>query len=79
MPETRRWVVTASGDRPLDELEKDLTQAGFTVVQTMEAIGCIVGTIGEEDADRVKAIPGVADVSPDEIVSIGPPGSDTVW
>lgn len=79
MPENKRWIVTASGDRPFDEVEKDLTGAGFTVIQTMEAIGCIVGTIGDEDVEQLKTVPGVADVSPDEIVSIGPPGSGVTW
>lgn len=80
MPETKRWIVTTSGDRPLGDVEKSLTDAGFTVEETLEAIGCVIGTQSDEnDTDQLRAIPGVADVSPEEIISIGPPDADPTW
>lgn len=74
MPENRRWVVTTSGDRPLKEVRKRLAEKGFAVGEVLDAIGCITGEATEEVAEKVRALPGVADVSPEApTVYIGPP------
>lgn len=76
MPENKKWVITTSGDRPLKEVTKRLGEKGFAVEEVLDAIGCITGAATEEVAEKVRAVPGVADVSPEPpTIYIGPPDS----
>ena len=79
MSAKRSWVVTASGDRSIDDLEKRLTDAGFTVDQVLGEIGCITGTATDAVAERLRTLPGVADVSPETKIDIGPPDAPITW
>ena len=71
MGKGKKWIVTTSGDRSIKDIKKELTDAGFGVDQVLEDIGVITGTAN--DAERFRSISGVADVSPDQEVDIGPP------
>jgi len=71
----QRLVVTISGDRPIHEVAKDLKAAGLEVDQVLESIGSVTGSAHPDTSKRLKRIPGVADVSPDHPVDIGPPGA----
>ncbi len=74
MPENKKWVVTTSGDRSLKDVKKKLVEEGFDVEEVLDAIGCITGAATEAVAKKVRAIPGVADVSPEAPpIDIGPP------
>jgi hypothetical protein len=74
MPENKKWVVTTSGDRPLKEVKNKLAEKGFAVDQVLDAIGCITGAATEDVAEKVRAVAGVADVSPEPPpIDIGPP------
>ena len=79
MAVSQRWVVTASGDRRLDEVEKELADAGFEVDQVLREIGSIIGSASSGVAKKARAIRGVADVSPDHPIDIGPPDADVIW
>lgn len=77
----KRWIVTTSGDRSVDEVEKELGEKGFKVDEVFGEIGSITGKAEEDVADTVRNISGVVDVSPEESIDIdiGPPGSDETW
>jgi hypothetical protein len=79
MPDTKRWVVTTSGDRSLRDVEKNLVEAGFTVDEVFDEIGVINGTADEEVAEQLRAIPTVVDVSPEDVIDIGPPDKPVSW
>lgn len=79
MTEQQRWVVTLSGDRPLADLRADLAGAGFTVEHELTEVGVVTGRAAGEAAAKVRAIPGIADMSPDTPIDIGPPGSPKTW
>ena len=79
MANKQDWVVTTSGDRPVNEVAKDLRQSGFAVDQVLEEIGIITGAASEDVVKKARAIRGVADVSRDEPIDIGPPGSPETW
>lgn len=72
MAEKKKLIITTSGDRPLSAIRKDLTEKGFTVDHVLKEIGVITGT-SSSTVEKLLAIPGIADVSPDEPVDIGPP------
>ncbi|MGI4884744.1 MAG: hypothetical protein ACRYFR_07260 [Janthinobacterium lividum] len=72
-PLHKHWLVTASGEHPLREVEQHLTAAGFAVGQVLAEIGVITGAASDEVARRARALPGVADVSPDSPVDLDPP------
>jgi hypothetical protein len=79
MYENKKWIITTSGDRSLEEVRKDLVSAGLRVDQVLDQIGCITGEASVAVAQRLLNIPGVVDVSPDEAIDIGLPGSDETW
>jgi len=68
-------VITVSGDRPIHEVAADLKKAGFDVEQVLDAIGSITGSADPGTVESLRQVPGVADVSADYPVDIGPPGA----
>ena len=68
-------IVTLTGDRPIDEVTDDLKAAGLTVEQVLTSTGIVTGSAPPEAATRLRKVRGVADVSPDHPVDIGPPGT----
>ena len=79
MADRSRWIVTVAGDRPVDDVRMDLVTAGFDVDQVLTEIGCIIGEASPKAAERARKLRGVADVSPDEVVDIGPPDDAGTW
>ena len=77
MPDNQQqtWIVTASPSRPASAVAEEIKAAGFTVTQVLEHTGNIVVRGGPAAASRIGSMPGVADVSPDHTVDIGPPGA----
>jgi hypothetical protein len=73
------WVVTMSGDRAIADVARELSKAGFSVDRTLDQIGVITGKSGEKALAKLRAIRGVADVSPEQKVDIGPPDSGETW
>jgi hypothetical protein len=68
-------VITVSGDRSIHDVAADLRKAGFIVKQVLDAIGSITGSAEPDIVEQLRNIPGVADVSADFPVDIGPPGA----
>ena len=79
MDSAKKWIVTISGNRLLNDVKKQLTETGFTVEQVLDQVGCITGSASDDIAARLRTIPGVADVSPDTDVGIGPPDDAITW
>jgi hypothetical protein len=79
MSRGKTWIVTLSGDRSTSEIKKDLVKAGFTVEQVLAEIGSIIGSASDDVAKQVGKISGVADISPDTSIDIGPPDAPTTW
>lgn len=79
MAEQKRWVVTLSKERPLSDIRQTLAKAGFAVDQVLEEIGVVTGSSDDAAVERIRALRGVADVSKDAPIDIGPPGSPTTW
>jgi hypothetical protein len=79
MNDRKHGVVTLSGARALSDVENALRDAGFAVDQVLDAMGCITGTASEDVAERLRAIPGIADVSPPPSADVGPPGAPVTW
>lgn len=68
-------IITMSGDRPIHQVADDLRAAGLDVDQVLEFTGTVTGSAQPQTAERLRSIPGVADVSKDHPVDIGPPGA----
>lgn len=79
MADAKRWVVTATPEHPLPEIAKALTEGGFAIHRRLDDIGVVIGSAEEDAVERIRRIPGVADVSPDEDIDLGPPDSPKTW
>lgn len=79
MSKSKRWIVTTSGDQSMGKIKKSLTETGFKVEQVLDEIGCVIGTASDSVAKDLRAISGVADVSPDEPINIGKPDDPETW
>lgn len=80
MAKGKKWIVTTSGERSIDDVQKELREKGFKVDEVYDEIGSIIGEADDDDVvSDVRNITGVADVSPNEPIDIGPPGSDDTW
>jgi hypothetical protein len=77
--ETKDWVVTTSGDRPLADVAKDLKKSGIKVAQVLHEMNVITGEGGHDAAAKARKVKGVTDVSASVGVDIGPPGSSDTW
>jgi hypothetical protein len=72
-------VITTSGERPLREVARDLAKAGLNVSEVLDEIGSIIGTADDAAVKKLRKVRGVADVSHDTSVDIGPPGAPETW
>lgn len=75
----QHWIVTTTSSRPIKEIAKDLEAAGFTVSQVNEMINSISGSTARGGGEKLRRVAGVVDVSADEPIEIGPPGSSDTW
>jgi hypothetical protein len=75
----KTWVITTSQDRPLADIAKDLSEAGFAIDQTLDQIGVLTGKSDDKVVRKARAIRGVTDVSPEQTIDIGPPNSRDTW
>jgi hypothetical protein len=69
-------IVTLSGERKVHDVARDLSAAGLEVDQVLEETGIVTGTADLGTHGRLRKIRGVADVSPDHPIDIGPPDSE---
>jgi len=74
MPQEKKesLVVTTSGKRSIHDVARDLKDAGFEVDQVLDSINVVTG---KGDAGKLRSVQDVVDVSRDNPVDIGPPGS----
>lgn len=80
MAKTKKWVVTTSSEHSLNEVKKQLVEAGFTVDEVYAEIGSITGSASDVVAKRSRKIPGVTDISPEPPqIEIGPPNASITW
>ena len=73
------WIVTLAPGQPAAGIARELARAGLTVEQVLDEIGIVTGRGSADLAPSLRAIAGVADVSPGSDIDIGPPGSGTTW
>ena len=74
-PGKQAFIVTLSGSRPVHEVTEELTKRGFQVGNVLDTIGVVTGSADADAVERLRGLPGVADISEDHPVDIGPPGS----
>jgi hypothetical protein len=77
--ETKRWIVTTSSVQLTKDVAKKLTETGFAVDQVLDEIGSITGSATDDVVEKLRGIPGVADVSLDLPIDIGPPDAPVTW
>jgi len=69
-------IVTLSGELKVRDVARDLRAAGLDVDQVLEETGIVTGTAASGTHAMLRKIQGVADVSADHPIDIGPPDSE---
>ncbi|WP_431262168.1 hypothetical protein ACQ859_18590 [Roseateles chitinivorans] len=69
------WVITLSPEVIPAEAGRALEKAGLRVDQVLEAIGVITGRGTQGLGEALRRVNGVADVSEQAPIDIGPPDS----
>ncbi len=72
-------IVTVSKGRPVSEVVRDLKAAGLQVEGVLDAIGVVTGSAQPKSIVKLRKVRGVADVSRDSKIDIGPPDAPTTW
>lgn len=72
-PPKTDWVVTLAPGTAAKTAAARLRAAGLEVQEVMEMIGVVSGRATPAVAERLRALPGVADVSPTPGADVGPP------
>lgn len=70
-------IVTIGEERPFAEVAAELAQAGLTIEQSLDMIGCVTGTTTPAAVPRLRAIRGVLDVSEDQPIQLPPQDGTT--
>jgi hypothetical protein len=78
MPQKKKQslVVTTSGKRSIHDVARDLKNEGFDVEQVLDSINVVTGKGDAGSEHKLRAVQDVIDVSGDNPVDIGPPGSE---
>jgi hypothetical protein len=66
-------VVTIAKGCHINDVARDLKAAGLQVEGVLNAIGVVTGRATAKSVARLRKVRGVADVSLDNTVDIGPP------
>lgn len=61
----QEMIVTLSGDRPAQEVARDLKAAGFKVGQVLDIVGSVTGSADPKLKKKLEAIAGVKHVGKD--------------
>ena len=72
----RPLIVTLSSERAIKEVTRDLEAAGLHVEQVLDATGIVTGSADAKNIAKLRRVKGVADVSADNPVDIGPPDAE---
>ena len=78
MPDTTKWIVTTSGNPPLQDVARQLSGAGFAIEQVLDGSDALQGRPVRTWLRRC-ARSRVADVSPEQSIDIGPPDAPVTW
>ena len=65
MAKKKTWIITTGGDRPIQDIAKELADAGLKGVQVLHEVGCITGSAEDEAVAKLRKVSGVLDISPD--------------
>ncbi len=76
---SKRWIITASDKHPITEIRRNLETHGLCIDSALEEIGVFVVKGSAAAAKRAKKVAGVIDISPEDVVDVGPPGSGNTW
>lgn len=80
MADEQTWIVITSNEQPIQQVSKELREKGFTIEDTLEAIGQLVVKGDEKMKQQSLKIKGVTDIVPSgNNINIGDPGSDLTW
>lgn len=79
MAEAKSWIIATSGERPIQDIAKDLADAGLRGAQVLEEISVITGKATDKVLGKLRKVRGVVDVSSDMPIDVGPPDSPTTW
>lgn len=79
MAKSTNWIVVTDQERPIEAIAKELAAAGFSIRDVLEEVGSITGSAESKLVQRLRKVKGVAEISPDTQIDLGPPDADVTW
>jgi hypothetical protein len=78
-PAPRRWIVTLAGDESPEQIAEHLRAKGFVVEQVLGAVGVITGQASDSTVEKLKVLPGLQSIEPDQPIQLPDPSSGITW
>jgi hypothetical protein len=78
-PVCQRWIVTLAGDETPPKVVEALRAQGFKVDQVLEAVGVITGQASTETVERLRSLPSVQAIEPDQAIQLPDPDAEVTW
>ena len=78
-PAPRRWIVTLTGDASPEQTAEDLRAKGFVVEQVLGEVGVITGQASDSTVEKLKTLPTLQSIEPDQPIQLPDPSTGITW
>jgi len=75
----RRWIVTLAGDASPEKIAEDLRAKGFVVEQVLGDVGVITGQASDSTVEKLKVLPTLQSIEPDQPIQLPDPSTGITW
>lgn len=78
-PAPRRWIVTLTGDASPEQIADDLRAMGFMVELVLGDVGVITGQASDSTVEKLKVLPTLQSIEPDQPIQLPDPSTCITW
>jgi len=75
----RKWIVTLEGDGSPEQIAEHLRARGFVVEQVLAAVGVITGQATDSTVEKLRMLPGLQSIEPDQPIQLPDSSTGITW
>ena len=75
----RKWIVTLEGDESPEQIAEHLRARGFVVEQVLGSVGVITGQATDSTVDKLRMLPGLQSIEPDQPIQLPDSSTGITW